>query len=110
MPCFAIFHRYGDRREIHDDRYPARGEPPQSRGRYEDRYYEQRGRPESYDRERDRIERDRYGQRIDPRAPPPRDMRDRDPRMEHRGDPRYSESKSKSSKNYMYQLQVIIRH
>ena len=101
---FKIY-RYGDRREIHDERFPPlpRGEPP-PRGRYDEGrgFYDQRGRPESFDRDRDRFERDRYGQRIEPRGPPPpRDHRDRgDPRMDPRGEPRYPEgwSKIKSKK------------
>lgn len=79
--------RYGDRRDIHEDRFepPPRGEA--QRGRYDDGrgFYDQRGRPESYDR--DRFERDRYGQRIDPRGHPHRGDH-RDNRGGHRMDPR----------------------
>lgn len=91
--------RYGDRREIHEDRFapPPRSDPP--RGRFDDGrdgrgFYDQRARPESFDRERDRFERDRYGQRIDPRGLPHRgDHRENrgDHRIEPRGEPRYPE-------------------
>ncbi|CAC5405615.1 ZC3H13 [Mytilus coruscus] len=84
--------RYEDRREVHDDRFPTRVEPP--RNRFEERYFEQSGRTESFDRERDRFERDRYNPRIDSRGPPPRaDHRDRgDPRLDPRVEPRYPEA------------------
>lgn len=83
--------RFEDRREVHDDRFAPRVEPP--RTRYDDRYFEQRGRPESFDRDRDRFERDRYNPRIESRGPLPRaDHRDRgDPRIDPRAEPRYPE-------------------
>ncbi|XP_052104398.1 zinc finger CCCH domain-containing protein 13-like isoform X4 [Mytilus californianus] len=84
--------RYEDRREVHDDRFPPRVEPP--RTRFEERYFEQSGRTESFDRDRDRFERDRYNSRIDSRGHPPRaDHRDRgDPRLDPRVEPRYPEA------------------